>query len=170
MSVFFSTGLPKGFFPQGFQVCARCTSDCLNFPVENYTALMSAFAASLVLLAEDCADGKIDIFISCQYERANVLFSMVSRFKDTPMEFGKYPGTRASELRILMACLENLGWSGRISGREGHLELELAGQTRFPAHFFRNSDADRELGRVRAVEELLELLDPEHSKKEDTVR
>lgn len=156
--------------PRGFQVCARCTSDCLNFPVENYTALMSAFAASLVLLAEDCADGKIDIFISCQYERANVLFSMVSRFKDTPMEFGKYPGTRASELRILMACLENLGWSGRISGREGHLELELAGQTRFPAHFFRNSDADRELGRVRAVEELLELLDPEHSKKEDTVR
>ena len=131
---------------------------------------MSAFAASLVLLAEDCADGMIDIFISCQYERANVLFSMVSRFKDTPMEFGKYPGIRASELRILMACLENLGWSGRISGREGHLELELAGQTRFPAHFFRNSDADRELGRVRAVEELLELLDPEHSKKEDTVR
>ena len=131
---------------------------------------MSAFAASLVLLAEDCADGKIDIFISCQYERANVLFSMISRSKDTPMEFGKYPGTRASELRILMACLENLGWSGRISGREGHLELELAGQTRFPAHFFRNSDSDRELGRVREVEELLELLDPEHSEKEDTVR
>lgn len=120
---------------------ARCTADCMDFPIDDFSDLMAALSSLCFVLLETAKDKKLDVRIYCERERMHIQFSFGTSFSSEKLT-GILEKKHFRELHILSCVLSKLGWYGGITVRDRKAELLLECARTVPAGFFRQTQPD----------------------------
>lgn len=148
----------KIFGYRSYDAQAKCTAECVDMPVENFARLFPVLSCLSVILTVNAEDLCLNVILSCQSERPVISFyfspGRAYALGDIKELSELLPG-RKIELSVLSAVLDRLGWEIFASVQEKKVCVEIRGCMRFPAHFFKSPDEQRD---HRAAEEIGRFL------------